>query len=226
MTKLIFLCRRRPDITHQHYVELLLKGHVPIALAHHPTLRKYVINIVEQTRLGQLHLDSIGELWFDSLEDSRERLYDSSIGKEIVERDLRAFLGGADAYATAEHIHKAAAAMVTFGVRSSGVKLICPIQRREGMSHAEFVEHWVQRHVPLALAHHPAMTKYVTNVVDQRLSDSGEHWDGIAELHFAGERDLRERMYDSAAGEGIIRQDIARFIGKRAAYQVGEYVEK
>ena len=37
MVKLIFLCRRRPDITHERYVELLLKGHVPIALRHHPT---------------------------------------------------------------------------------------------------------------------------------------------------------------------------------------------
>ena len=38
--KLIFLCRRRSDLTHDRYTELLLRGHVPIALRHHPTLRK------------------------------------------------------------------------------------------------------------------------------------------------------------------------------------------
>ncbi len=226
MVKLIFLCRRRPDITHARYAELLLGGHVPIALKHHPTLRKYVVNVVELTRAGQEELDSIGELSFDRLQDYRDRLYDSPAGRETVQRDVAGFMGRADAYATTEHIQKSVKTPGPLGKRSTGVKLICPIRRRDGMTHAEFIDHWLHRHAPLALDHHPGMIKYVNNVVDQRLSDSGEDWDGIAELHFASEHDLKERMFDSAAGEAIIRDDMARFIGKLAAYHVAEYVQR
>ncbi|MFN8642382.1 MAG: hypothetical protein U0802_12285 [Candidatus Binatia bacterium] len=80
MVKLIFLCHRRPDITHERYVELLLRGHVPIALRHHPALRRYTVNIVERGPEDEAALDSIGELSFDSLADYRERLYDSPEG--------------------------------------------------------------------------------------------------------------------------------------------------
>ncbi len=58
MVKLVFLCQRRPDVTHEQYVEMLLRGHVPLALAHHPTLRRYVVNVVESTRGPLRILDS------------------------------------------------------------------------------------------------------------------------------------------------------------------------
>jgi hypothetical protein len=104
MVKLIFLCRRRPDITHERYAELLLNGHVPIALRHHPTMRRYTVNIVDQGRPDEEALDSIGELSFDSLADYRERLYDSPEGEAIIQRDVAGFMGGAHAYATTEHV--------------------------------------------------------------------------------------------------------------------------
>jgi len=226
MVKLIFLCRRRADITHERYVDLLLSAHVPIALKHHPTMRRYVVNIVERTADGWDALDSIGELSFDSLEDFREQLYDSPAGKAIVERDVAGFMGGADAYATTEYVQKRPAAAALFGTRSAGIKLVCPVARRDGMSHADFVDHWLTRHVPLALAHHPGMTKYVTNVVDQRLGHSGPELDGIAELHFPSTEALATGMFDSPDGERIIRDDIARFIGRTAAYRVAEYPQR
>src|SRR5271169_2221975 len=117
MVKLIFLCRRRPDITHERYSELLLSGHVPIALQHHPTMRRYVVNIVEQSPAGWELLDSIGELSFDNLTDFHERLYDSPAGKEVVQRDVAGFMGGADAYATTEHVHRTTEKAAVFGRR-------------------------------------------------------------------------------------------------------------
>ncbi|MBI1814575.1 MAG: EthD family reductase [Deltaproteobacteria bacterium] len=226
MVKLIFLCRRRPDITHERYAELLLGGHVPIALQHHPTLRAYVVNIVEQSPDGWEPLDSVGELSFDTLADFRERLYDSPAGQAIVERDVQGFTSGAHAYATTEHVQKPRWPDAPLGVRSPGIKLVCPLVRRTGISHAEFVAHWLTRHVPLALVHHAGLSKYVTNVVDERLSSGGDELDGIAELHFPSLETLKTGMFDSAEGERIIRDDITRFIGRTAAYRVAEYVEK
>lgn len=225
MVKLIFLCRRRPDITHDRYADLLLSGHVPLALKHHPSMRRYVVNIVEQTPAGWNELDSVGELSFDSLDDFRERLYDSPAGRKIIEHDVAGFMGGAHAYATTEHIQRSLTAP-TLGARTPGVKLVCPLVRRAGMSHTEFVAHWLSRHVPLALQHHPGMTTYVTNVVDQRLGDNGAELDGIAELHFPSAQALATGMFDSPEGERIIRADIGRFIGRTAAYHVAEYLQK
>ena len=81
-------------------------------------------------------------------------------------------------------------------------------------------------HVPLALEHHPHMVRYVTNVVDERLSKTGEDWDGFAEISFASASDARERLFASPEGERIVRADIGRFIGHTFPYWVGEYVQK
>jgi uncharacterized protein (TIGR02118 family) len=225
MVKLIFLCRRRADITHERYAALLLDGHVPIALRHHPTMRRYTVNIVEQNPTGAEVLDSIGELSFDTLGDFRERLYDSAEGEVIVQRDVAGFMGGAHAYATTEHVQKDTA-LRAVGRRTAGVKMVCPVRRRPDLTHAQFVEHWLGTHVPLALEHHPHMTRYVTNVVDERLSPSGDEWDGFAELSFATADDARTRLFASAAAERAIRDDMARFIGQTYAYWVGEYVQR
>jgi uncharacterized protein (TIGR02118 family) len=225
MVKLIFLCRRRSDITHDRYVELLLHGHVPIALRHHPTLRRYTVNIVEQGPPAEEALDSIGALWFDSLDDFRHRLYDSPEGERIVQGDVAGFLGGADAYATTAYVQKAGD-QPPVGQRTPGITMFCPLRRRPELTHAEFVHHWQTVHVPLALAHHPLMVRYVTNIVDQRLDDASPDWDGFAEIAFTTAGDARERLFGSPEGERIVRDDIARFIGHTFAYFVGEYVQR
>lgn len=224
--KLIFLCRRRADISHPRYVELLLDGHVPLALAHHPTLRRYVVNIVEESPPGWDDLDSIGELSFDTLEDFQQRLYDSAEGRRIIERDVAGFMGGAQAYATTEYVQRAAAVSAALGTRTAGVKLVCPIVRCPDLTHAAFVSHWLEHHVPLALELHPGMTKYVTNVVDARLSGAGPDLDGIAELHFGAAQALQAGIFASRQAEQRVRQDIDRFIGRTAAYRVAEYPQK
>jgi uncharacterized protein (TIGR02118 family) len=224
LVKLVFLCRRRPDITSERYVELL-RGHVPLALRHHSTMRGYVVNVVEQTPSGAEELDSVGVLSFESLTDFRERLYDSAEGRAAVERDTRGFLGVAYAYATNEHVETGGDSDAPLGTRSPGVKLFCPLRRRIGMSHAEFIGHWRERHTPLVLRHHRGLSRYVTNVVDEKLSPDGAPWDGFAELCFTDARAL-ERPFDSPAGEHAIREDLARFVGRTAAYRVAEYVQK
>jgi uncharacterized protein (TIGR02118 family) len=225
MVKLVFLCRRRPDLTHDRYAALLLEGHVPLALRHHPTMRKYVVNLVEGRRAGAEALDSIGELSFESLADFRERLYDSDEGRRAIERDVAGFMGGAHAYVTREHVQKDVAAPAPLGARSAGVKIMGLVRRPGGMTHEAFVAHWLERHVPLALRHHPGMAKYVTNVVEQRLGD-GPDWDGIAELHFPSVEAMRTGFFDSPEGERVIREDMGRFIGLTWGYDVAEHVQR
>jgi len=221
MVKLIFLCHRRPDVSHARYAELLLQGHVPIALRHHPTLRRYTVNIVERGPDNEAALDSIGELSFDSLADYRERLYDSPEGQRIVAADVAGFMGGAHAYAAREVVQRSVAERPP-GRRTAGIKMFCPLRRRAELTHDEFVRHWQTVHVPLALAHHPHMTRYVTNIVEQRLSPDAPEWDGFAEITI----DPTQPLFGSPEGERIVRDDIAQFIGHTFPYFVAEYVQK
>lgn len=226
MVKLIFLCRRKPELSHAQYVDRLLGGHVPLAIRHHPTMLKYVVNVVEDSPPGETELDSIGELTFPSLEDFRTRLYDSDEGRRIIERDVAGFIASATAYAVSEHIQKDIIAPLALGQATPGTKLFCPLLRRADLSHEEFVAHWLGTHVPLALRHHPGMTRYKNNIVDRLLSPDGPRWDGFAEIQLGVVGDWHHGLFDNAEGERIVRDDITRFIGRTGAYRCTEYREK
>ncbi len=227
MRKLILLARRRPELSRERYVDLLLRGHVPLVLRHQGALRGYVVNVVDSVHLpGSPELDSIEELSCDTLEGWHERLYDSPAGRAAVERSAAGLHGRMEIYACTEHVHKAPPTPPRLGERSPVVKMVAAVRRRSGLSHEEFVDHWLHRHAPLALVHHPALVKYVASVVDARLSESGAEVDGIAELHFASEEDLRSRLYGTEEDRRIIEADIPRFLGAMQAWIVSEYVEK
>jgi len=218
MVKLVFLCRRRPDITHERYVECLLRGHVPVALAHHPTLRRYVVNIVEESCGAAPPLDSIGELWFDSLADYRERLYDSAEGARIVERDVAGFLGGAHAYVTAEDPLASPAAAAPLGARSPGAKLVTCVTRAPDLVRGAFRRRWLDDPLPTALR--PGATGYVTGVVETRLGKEGPDYDGFATLRFAAEDRPRAPTGPVTDAEGT------PFLDTVHVYRVDEYVER
>lgn len=225
MRKLMFFCRRRPDITHDQYAEKVLGGHVPLALKHHPTMRHYVVNIVQSVLTPDApEIDSVAELSFDSLEDYRERLYDSPEGEEIIHADVVGFMGGADAYETTAHSHRAQSGRKR-GVATRGPKLIMAIERKADLGHEQFVEHWLRHHAPLVLERNPSATHYVTNVVDSRLSDQGPELDGIAELAFPSEDDMRRELFDPEHSKSVV-EDNAKFIGSLRAWIVVEHPQK
>jgi uncharacterized protein (TIGR02118 family) len=225
VVKLFFLCRRKDGLSQEAYAERLLRGHVPIALRHHPTLRRYTVNVVESSSPGSPPLDSIGELAFESLADYRDRLYDSPEGARIVADDVRAFLGSAHAYATTEHVQRALSPPPRLGERSAGVKFVAAVRRAEGLTHDDFVRGWLERHVPLVLGD-PSVRGYKTNVVDARLSADAQEYDGIAELHFDSPADLDAHIRMSRDETKPIRGDIQRFVAQATTYRVAEYVQR
>jgi hypothetical protein len=226
LLKIVFLCRRRPSLSREQYAAHVLDGHAPLALKHHPTLLRYVINLVEDASPGAPELDSLPALYFASLEDFRERLYDSPEGQEIIRRDVERFMaGGADSYSTTEYAQrKLPLPAVRLGQRSPGAKEIWLIQRREGMSRQAFVDHWLHVHAPLALASDPALAQYVVSVVEARLSETGERWDGFAELHYSeapGPSDATARR-----ARARMETDLTGFASRSFVYRVAEWVQK
>jgi uncharacterized protein (TIGR02118 family) len=229
MLKIIFLCRRRPDITREQYATFVLEGHAPLALRHHPTLLRYVINIAEGSPSpGGPEIDSLPALYFASLEDFSERLYDSPEGREIIRRDVARFMtGGADSYATTEYVQRRSALLAApIGWRSPGTKETWLLQRREGMTRQAFVDHWLHVHVPLALASRSGLAQYVASVVEARLSETGERWDGIAELHYSSRAGEKGPCFSSIEARERFEADLAGFVGRSLVYPVSEWVQK
>jgi len=231
MRKTIHLCSRIPGIDHARYDEILRTSHIPIALKHHPALRRYVVNVVEQAPLPPpRELDSVGELSFESMADWESRLYDSPQGKEIVQRDVATFLGAADQYECSEIVHRSphrAGPLIDRAPRRSpGVKLVLLLWRKPEMSHEEFVRYWVDRHAPIVLEHGTHLSGYIQNVVDRRLSTRGEPYDGIAELHYASEQDFATQLASHGQSPNPVQEDTANFVGGMHVLRLAEYVAK
>lgn len=102
----------------------------------------------------------------------------------------------------------------------AGIKRVIFIHRLPTISRDAFAAHWSDDHTPLARKHHPALRRYVQNVVVSRLTDDAPDIDGIAELSFASVDDMRNRMFDSEEGQAIIAADVATFIDLKAGSRV------
>ena len=98
------------------------------------------------------------------------------------------------------------------GPTPEGVTRFSFVRRRAGLTREQFSDHWTNVHCPLARRHHPALWRYVQNIVVAPLTHGAPEIDGIAELGFRSMEDMSARMYDSPAGADIIRADVRRFI--------------
>jgi uncharacterized protein (TIGR02118 family) len=126
------------------------------------------------------------------------------------------------AYLVDHHLQKGADPGPRQG-RSPGVKNMFLVRRADGMTEEAFRAHWLDRHVPLALKHHVGMSRYVTDVVTQALSDGAPDVDGLAQLQFATEEDFEHGMFDDPPGERIIAEDVTRFLSAAVGTRVDEH---
>jgi uncharacterized protein (TIGR02118 family) len=106
------------------------------------------------------------------------------------------------------------------------IKSISMLVRREGLSHAQFVKHWVETHAPLAHAV-PGLRCYVqSHIVEERTRPDipampGEV-DGIAELWFDDRESMARAM--STPEAKALHADGALFIGRIKSFTVEEKV--
>jgi uncharacterized protein (TIGR02118 family) len=89
----ISFVRRAPGLSREEFADHWTNVHAPLARKHHPTLVRYVQNVVtDPVTTGAPEVDGIAELGFRSLRDVHERMYDSPAGAEIIRRDIQRFL--------------------------------------------------------------------------------------------------------------------------------------
>ena len=96
--------------------------------------------------------------------------------------------------------------------RSSGLVFAAITVRAPQLSHAEFDEHWRDRHAPLALEHHAGLCGYEQLVIAGALTANTAPIDGIALLHFPSRDAFAQRFYDSDAGRDALLADTQRFL--------------
>jgi uncharacterized protein (TIGR02118 family) len=103
------------------------------------------------------------------------------------------------------------------------IKIISLLRRKEGLTHAQFVEHWEKVHAPL-LRRNPAIRRYVqSHIVSERPTPLGAiegEIDGIVELWF----DDIEAFQASWASpiNKVIVEDSETFIGAIKSFIVDE----
>lgn len=106
------------------------------------------------------------------------------------------------------------------------VKSLSLLTRKAGMTHEQFVKHWVDVHAPLAHAV-PGLRRYVqSHILEERrrpdIPATDVEVDGIAELWFDDQAAL-----DTAARSPemkALHADGAKFIGRIKSYTVDEKV--
>jgi uncharacterized protein (TIGR02118 family) len=106
------------------------------------------------------------------------------------------------------------------------IKSISLLTRKDGMTHEQFVDHWVRIHAPLAHAV-PELRRYVqAHIVEERrrpdIPALDIDVDGIAELWY-DDRDAMMRALASPEAK-TLHADGARFIGRIKTFTVEEKV--
>ena len=106
------------------------------------------------------------------------------------------------------------------------IKSVSLLTRKDGMTHDQFMTHWVEVHAPLAHAV-PGLRRYVqSHIVEERvrpdIPTTVVDVDGIAELWY-DDRDAMARAHASTEAKAL-HADGALFIGRIKTFTVEEHV--
>jgi uncharacterized protein (TIGR02118 family) len=106
------------------------------------------------------------------------------------------------------------------------IKSVTLLTRKPGLTHEQFMRHWVEIHAPLALKV-PGIRRYVqTHLLEERtrpdIPSSEAEIDGIAELWYDDRESMRKAL---ASPEGkALYADGALFIGQVKTYTTQELI--
>ena len=75
------------------------------------------------------------------------------------------------------------------GNKTPGVCLLTLFKQKKGIDYDTFIDRWHNSHTPLSLKIHP-LWHYNRNVVDRKLVENSESWDGIVEEHMRTRSEL------------------------------------
>jgi uncharacterized protein (TIGR02118 family) len=106
------------------------------------------------------------------------------------------------------------------------IKRVSLLQRKPGMSHEEFVKHWVDIHAPMARAC-PGIGRYTLTIVKSASTRKDVapfeiEVDGIAEMWFKSQAEFE--AYSTSPATKRLRDDGATFIGREIDFVTEETI--
>lgn len=227
MVEILFLCARRSNLSHAEYAAHLLVRHVPLALRHHPRLRAYAVNVVDEALDGAEPIDSVNALAFDSLADFEAHPYDSPDGERRMTEDHARFLGGAAGYAGRTRVHHDAQLAGELGVATRGTQWICGLRRRARLSAERFHDALASAFVPDLLAGQPGATRVAVLRVERKLyPESAPDWDAFVQLGFADAARAPLHPFDSPDCAVTLRRRVSAMCEATAIWRVREHVQR
>jgi hypothetical protein len=97
----------------------------------------------------------------------------------------------------------------------AGVSRVGLVRRRPGLSHADFVEHYLTRHVPLVMATRPLFEGYWVHVA----LDESCGWDAVVWQQFADLEVWAEHDRQVVESKPEVRADLGRFVGALVSFE-------
>jgi uncharacterized protein (TIGR02118 family) len=222
---------RKEGMTYQEFLDHWQNQHTPIAREIEGVL-KYLTSVPVDP--GNAEFDGIAELYFEDLDALHDALgsegsrnYDPEKGvAKTAREDVDNFLSIQDRprLIGEETVQK--------DERQASYKHVALLVRKDGMTHEQFREHWLENHVPIA-SEIPGVMRYKTTVP---VDPENAEFDGIAGLYFedldalrAALGDENSRDYDPDHPKAKrAREDVENFLAveKRPRMVVEETVQK
>lgn len=229
MIKLYRFLTRRLDMTHDDAVRYWTEQHAPrVVDALGDRLSRYAVNVCLPNRLDDEEppeappWDGIDEMWLDvEAEDIKETFAGPAAALASSER---AFLGTSQWMLVEEIVQRDDAN------RPYEFKILEPLLRRRDQTWKEFIDFWLNEHVPLVKrTYGDAVVRYSTNLglsnpFNWRMPEEGPPYDGVAEFHLAWTLDEYKRAMDDHA-EVLVPDEILLLSSWRLAF-VREVVMK
>jgi uncharacterized protein (TIGR02118 family) len=87
---LVYVVRRRADLSFDDFAAHYRERHAPLARIHHPGIARYVQNFPLSGDASDV--DAVSELWFASEHDARARFYRDDESRRVIAEEVRRFI--------------------------------------------------------------------------------------------------------------------------------------
>ena len=195
MFKVIALIARRTDMTREQFVEYYANNHVKLVWRVFPWTADYRRNFIDLSQsimapgVTTPDFDSITEMWFDD-RAGYDRMLNTHAQPELdatMKADEGRFMDRTKTRFFIVNEHGATAAAAPENV--PGFKVMALLGKKPGLSKAEFIDHYENRHVPLIKSMFDGIVEYRRSYVDLTgaiLSDgvAPPDFDVVTELWF------------------------------------------
>ncbi len=225
MIKLVCFLHRKPGMSVEEFHDHWLNSHGPL-IANEPTLAKHLVRYEQNHRLEADYrrkdprdFDGATVQWLESMESFNAFVREPAYA-ELIAPDEASFLdrGGLELLFTGDDDVKIDGGDAR---GNAGMKLLCLVKRKPGLSAQEFHEHWGERHGPL-VAGIPEIAKHMIayhqshrTEKDYKRDPEGKGYDGLAEQWYASAAAAGEMVREPAYAAQIT-PDEDRFLDRDA----------